>query len=195
MTPNVAAEAVAHWNTRWDSTPFDVYKRERRAAYRVRILGRAPASELEERMRVQKNYPDVDIGPPEETLETDYAQGGLPTESLIPPRTTPVDAVAVLAQTIVERGARDPKVPQVLEELAHYIKQVSTSTDSKLSSPQCATLLTACKIMFSVWGADGAAATFVPRFFKNICQTEQSLGLSAEQEEQLTSMTKEFSTV
>lgn len=190
--PNIAAEAVAHWNTRWESTPFEVYKDERRAAYRVRILGKPPASELDERIRMQKNYPNVDIGPPEETLDMGSMQSNLPAESLIPEHMDPVNAVAFLAQTIVERGVCDPKAPQILAELALCVKQVATTSGTKLSGSPRETLLTACTIMFSAWEVDRVAVPFVPPFFREIRGTEASLGLSPEQEGNLVSMTKEF---
>ncbi|PWV11056.1 putative ZFP family member [Trypanosoma cruzi] len=192
--PNVVEEAVAHWKTRLETTSIEEYKEERRAAYRMRILGRAPTSKLEESIRLQKNYPDIDIGLPEDVVDPCAAPGRMENESLLPAGTSPVSAVGLLAQTIVERGARDPKLPQLLFELAHQVKQVARDSGIKLSLTQCETLMTACKIVFSAWGADRGATPFVPLFFKELRHTEDGLGLSTEQQEHLTSITKEFCT-
>ncbi|KAH9577255.1 hypothetical protein LSM04_001190 [Trypanosoma melophagium] len=194
--PNDVEDAVSHWKARLGDTTIESYKEERRAAYRVRILGKAPTSELEERMRSQKNYPDIDIGPPEEDDITDA--NGVPArvmmQSLVPAGTSPVGAVALLSQTIVERGARDPKLPQILHELALYVKEVAANASLQLSPIQGETLLTACKILFSAWGADRAAKPFVPPFFRELRHTEAELGLSVESRDQLTSITREFRT-
>ncbi|RNF20756.1 uncharacterized protein Tco025E_03827 [Trypanosoma conorhini] len=190
--PNIVEEAVAHWKTRLENTSVEAYKEERRAAYRVRILGMTPTSTLEERMRSQKNYPDVDIGPPEEVVDCSVTPGPTASESFVPAGAPPVSAVGLLAQTIVERGASDPKLPQILFELAYYVKQVAGDAEMKLSLTQAETLLTACKIVFSAWGADRSATPFVPPFFKEIRHTEDALGLSSEQQEHLTSITREF---
>ncbi|KEG15326.1 hypothetical protein DQ04_00111260 [Trypanosoma grayi] len=192
--PNVEEEAVVHWRTRLGDTPIDTYKKERAAAYRVRILGKPPMSEMEERMKSQKNYPDVDIGPPDEAFEANGAEVHKVTESLVPAGTASASAVGLLAQTIIERGARDPKLPQLLSELVQYVKQVAGDSAVRLTTTQGEALLTACKIVFSAWGADRGARPFVPPFFRDMRHTEAALGLSAEQQEQLTSMTGEFRT-
>lgn len=199
--PYAESEAVAHWKLRLGSTTVEDYLAERRAAYRVRILGRPPANALEERCKLQKHYPDVDLGPDTDLhllLTGHNEEDGGPSakrarqEGVVPSNTSPSNAVALVAQTILERGVRDGSASQLFAELARHARLLANGEGHVLSEPQAEAFLSVCKLGFTAWNTNEEAAPFVAPFFKALSKLEGSLGLSSQQQEQLTAMTTVF---
>lgn len=185
------------------SEAVEEYLKERRAAYRVRILRRAPQNALEERCRTQKHFPDVDIGVDEEYLQQ-LESGGMAgpaarrprLEGIVPSNAPSPGAIALVAQMIMERGVRDSMAPQLFSELARYMRVLVEDDAGRglgLSDAQGEALLSACKLGFTAWNSNKAAVPFVSVFFKSIRSVERKLGLSAELAEQLETMANEFS--
>ncbi|CAG9582223.1 conserved hypothetical protein [Leishmania major strain Friedlin] len=192
--PYAPAEAVAHFKLRLEGVSAEEYRKERAAAYRVRILGKAPTNPVEERCKATKHFPDVDMEPDE---EYEVGTDGLVakrqrTESLVPANASPNSAIALLAQLVMERGILDPTVPQIFGELSRYIRQAAGDPTMELNETQAEVLLSACKLGFTAWNANKGAVPSVATFFKAVRHNESKLGLSSEQVEQLESMASMF---
>lgn len=192
--PYVPEEAVAHFALRFEGMSVEDYRKERAAAYRVRILGRPPTNPLEERCKATKHFPDVDMEP-----DDDYDVGSdghvvkrARTESLVPANMPANSAIAILAQLVMERGTLDSTVPQVFAELSRYIREAAADATMQLNETQADVLLSACKLGFTAWNTNKGDVPFVATFFKAIRHNEAKLGLSAEQAEQLESMANMF---
>lgn len=217
--PYSPQEAVEHWKFRLGSegasasgdsshnTALEDYLAERRAAYRVRILKRSPQNKLEEQCKNQKHYPDVDIGIDEDymrRLESGGEYGGTlgpaarrpRLEGIVPANTPSPNAIALVAQMIVERGVKDGMAAQLFAELARNMRVLAEDDAGKglgLSDAQAEALLSACKLGFTAWNTNKAAVPFVSVFFKTVRNVERKLGLGAEHAEQLETMATEFS--
>ncbi|TPP40232.1 hypothetical protein CGC21_26930 [Leishmania donovani] len=192
--PYMPAEAVAHFKLRLEGVSAEEYRKERAAAYRVRILGKAPTNPVEERCKATKHFPDIDMEPDE---EYEVGTDGLVakrqrTESLVPANASPNSAIALLAQLVMERGILDPTVPQIFGELSRYIRQAAGDPAMELNETQAEVLLSACKLGFTAWNANKGAVPSVATFFKAVRHNESKLGLSSEQAEQLESMASMF---
>lgn len=192
--PYIASEAIRHFQLRLDGTSAEDYRNERRAAYRVRILGRTPSNAIEERCKATKHFPDVDVEADNE-YEID-ADGAIVkrrrTEALISDQTNPSAAIALLSQLIIERGILDPTVPPLFIELSRHIRVAAGQEETALTDAQASALLSACKLAFTAWNANRSTTHFVATFFKAVRHNESKLGLAADEVDHLESMTKLF---
>lgn len=217
--PYEAVEAVAHWKRRLASSSLPsssasaaasnaiggpsltLYLNERKAAYKVRLLGFNPTNSVENRCQHWKHFPEPQLldapvdGRAREGLPsigTSSTPVNLRTEQLIPPGTSPEKAVAVLAQMILERGVRDALAPRLYEALGLSIKAVSEDSALVLTPATADSLMAVCTLALTAWNADKQGMSFFETFFQRIRGEEEQLGLTALQSNQLKAITKHF---
>lgn len=198
--PYNETEAVAHWRRRFQNLTVQAYRSERRAAYRVRILGHKPSSALEERSQYQQNFPEPAVLDPydedEDALAGGGATGGLKrirVEQVLVPRGVPPEkGVGILAQLAVERGMRDPISPKIFHELGEMLRAVSEDPSASLSSQLAERVIAVCRLAATAWKSDKDTMAFVSTFFKSIKGIENELGLSVLHVDQLRSLFEGF---
>lgn len=215
--PYETHEAVAHWKRRLASSSSSspsggpgpastlggasvvAYLNERKAAYKVRLLGLNATNALESRCQHWKHFPEpqlldatvVEASGPGVT-STASAVAHLRAEQLIPPGTSPDKAVAILAQMILERGVRDPLSPRLYGALGLSIKAVGEDRALNLAPATADSLMAVCTLALTAWNADKQGMSFFEGFFKHIHGEEARLGLTALQSDQLRTIISQF---
>lgn len=215
--PYDVKEAVAHWGRRLASssasssssssgaaavgvvggTPRESYLDERRAAFKVRLLGLKPTNSLEMRCPQWKHYPDpLLLDAPVQGVGTSTAMTSaaarLRTEQLLPPGTSPEKAVAILAQMILERGVRDVLSPRLFQALGLSLVTVSEDSALAIGAATADNLMAVCTLGLTAWNADKEGMSFFKSFFKNIHGAAPHIGLTILQKDQLMAITKQF---
>lgn len=179
-------EAREQWRRRLQDVSVATYLEERRAAYKVRILGRPATTPLEQRCQVQKHFPEPEL------LDTFTDDASAPkrirTESLVPMGTPADKAVGLLTQLAMERGVRDGMAPQIYEALAGSIGAVAEDASMTLSPAIADNFISAVTLAVTAWQRDGASMEFVSEFLRSVRGAMSQLGLTTIQSNQLASM-------
>lgn len=197
--PYEESDAVEHWKRRFEQMSVESFLSERRAAYKVRILGKKPSNALEARCQGQKNFPDpaildsyVEDGSLLRLDSSEQALKRLRTEQLLPHGTPADKAVGILAQMLVERGVRDALAPRIYEALGASVRSVSEDDQLTLSPPTAESLLSVCALVMTAWHTDKESVPFCEAFFRGIHGVEGKLGLTPLQKDELSALIRQF---